>query len=189
MNALTVPEKSTLHELEGVIESGLKTFVDVGLALVKIRDARLYRAGFKTFEEYCKERWGMSRIHAFRMIQAAGIAEMLPTGNKPESERQARPLTRLDPEDQPKAWSAATEKAAEENRPVTAKDVEVEVNRIINPEQEQEKQEVVVLDAVAIADKAIFYMTQIGPRMKRKEEAMEKVIAFCNKQIKAWRKA
>jgi hypothetical protein len=38
-----------------------------GLALLEIRDQRLYReAGYRTFEEYCKERWGWSICHVNR---------------------------------------------------------------------------------------------------------------------------
>jgi hypothetical protein len=41
--------------------------IDVGLALLEIRDQRLYReAGYRTFEEYCKERWGWSICHVNR---------------------------------------------------------------------------------------------------------------------------
>jgi len=56
---------------------GLATFVEVGQALMKIRDARLYRETHETFESYCRERWGWSRRHANRTIQAAEVAGVL----------------------------------------------------------------------------------------------------------------
>lgn len=92
-------ESSRLTELETVIEHGLKTFVDVGNALLEIRDSRLYRAEHGTFEDYCRDRWGMSRIHAHRMIEAASVtSNLLPIGNiLPANEAQARPLTQLPP--------------------------------------------------------------------------------------------
>ena len=41
----------------------------------------------------------MSRIHAHRMIDAATVAEnLLPIGNIPATESQARPLAQLEPE-------------------------------------------------------------------------------------------
>ena len=55
---LVESERSELLQHEQVIEKGLKTFVDVGNALLAIRDKRLYRQGFGTFEDYCKDRWG-----------------------------------------------------------------------------------------------------------------------------------
>lgn len=86
-----------LMECERVIERGLNTFVEVGAALLEIRDNRLYSDGYNTFEHYCRERWGMSRIHAHRLIEAADVTNnLLPMGNiLPTSERQARPLAGL----------------------------------------------------------------------------------------------
>jgi hypothetical protein len=50
-----------------------------------------------TFEEYCRERWGMSRIHAYRLIESAAVVgNLLPIGTSlPTTESQARPLTTL----------------------------------------------------------------------------------------------
>lgn len=40
---VSTEERNELAQHEGVIERGLKTFVDVGNALLAIRDKRLYR--------------------------------------------------------------------------------------------------------------------------------------------------
>ena len=135
IKSLTDVELSTLDKHEAVIKRGLNTFADVGNALLAIRDGRLYREQHGTFEDYCRERWGMSRIHAHRMIDAARVCDVLPIGNKPTSESQARPLARLPAEKQPEAWEAASNKAKEESRPVTARDVEVEVEKRTEKEQ------------------------------------------------------
>ena len=92
-----VIERSHLAELEAVIERGQQTFIDVGNALMEIRDQRLYRATHATFEAYCKERWGWSRISAYRHIEAAEAVALLPIGNKPSSESVARELVPLSP--------------------------------------------------------------------------------------------
>ena len=65
--------------------------------------------GGKTFEDYCREQWNMSRIHAHRMIEAAYVTNnLLPTGNiLPTNERQARPLASLEPAEQVEAWRLA----------------------------------------------------------------------------------
>ncbi len=55
---------ATLADLEAVIGRGLDTFVEVGLALGAIHERRLYRATHSTFEDYCRERWGMDRTYA-----------------------------------------------------------------------------------------------------------------------------
>lgn len=122
-DSLTVTERIELAQHEAVIERGLQTFVEVGQALLAIRDGRLYRQDHATFEDYCRERWGMSRVHAHRTIEAALVAEnLLPMGNIPTNERQARPLTALEPDEQREVWQEAVETAP--NGRVTAKHVE-----------------------------------------------------------------
>jgi hypothetical protein len=82
-------------------------FVEVGNALLSIRDNRLYRITHRTFEAYCKGKWGMKKSHAYRLIDAASVAVNLsPMGDnpKPTSERQVRLLTKLEPEQQKTAW-------------------------------------------------------------------------------------
>lgn len=113
-NALTLSEAEQLQTLEAVIEQGIQTFVDVGQALVTIRDRRLYRSQHDTFEEYCKERWGFKRAQAYRMIGAAQVvANLSPIGDTllPANEAQARPLVGLPAEWQREAWQRAVETA------------------------------------------------------------------------------
>ena len=54
---LTKTETASLTDCEQVIERGMATFVDVGRALLQIRDKRLYRGTHASFDAYCKERW------------------------------------------------------------------------------------------------------------------------------------
>jgi hypothetical protein len=87
---------ASLPELEDVIARGLETFVEVGGALMAIRDRRLYRETHSTFEAYCRDKWSMSRTHANRTIKAAVIAgELAPIGAIPANEAQARELGRI----------------------------------------------------------------------------------------------
>src|SRR5690606_32485692 len=105
---LTVAEADQLADCEAVIAKGLQTFIEVGQALLTIRDNRLYRTSYGTFEEYCRKTWGMSKTHANRVIDSAEVAEVLTpmgvTGERqarelgttvPTSERQARELAPL----------------------------------------------------------------------------------------------
>jgi hypothetical protein len=126
--ALTVAEKTQLEQSEAVIASGLVTFADVGRDLLKIRDGRLYKVGFSTFEAYCKARWDMGKAHAYRLIEAANVVSSLsPMGDKPTNERQVRALVTVPMEERQGVWTAATERAKEAGRPVTAADVKKEV--------------------------------------------------------------
>ncbi|MEX2673389.1 MAG: hypothetical protein WD294_14915 [Phycisphaeraceae bacterium] len=70
-------------------------------SLAAIRDQKLYRAGYKTFEAYCEKRWGFKRAQAYRLIESAEVFENVSPGrqNGPEFEKHARPLASL-PKDQ-----------------------------------------------------------------------------------------
>ena len=106
--------------LEQRIKKGLNTFIEVGVALMEIRERKLYRLRHERFQDYCRERWGIKRAHAYRLISAVEVLDNLsPTGDTPKTERQVRPLTTLtDPDDQRAAWQAASEAAASEGRKV-----------------------------------------------------------------------
>lgn len=122
---LSRPEVARLSELETTIAQGLNTFVEVGSALASIRDSRLYRADYDTFEDYCGERWGMKRARAYQLIEAATAVENLSTNvDRPRNEAHVRPLTRLEPDDQREAWTRANEIATVEGTPVRARHVE-----------------------------------------------------------------
>lgn len=122
--------RDELASNESVIERGKQTFVEVGLALMAIRDGRGYRFEYGTFEDYCQRRWQFSRIQAHRLIDAAGITRnLLPIGNRlPATESQARPLAALEPEQQREAWQRAVETAPEGK--VTAAHVQSVVDAI-----------------------------------------------------------
>ena len=116
-------DANRLGQLEKVIESGLEAFVSVGSALLEIRDKRLYRSTHATFEEYCRQRWDMSRSYVHRIIDATEFAEnLLPIGNKPNLESHVRPILTLPKEQQVDAWEQAVRTAPEGK--VTAKHVE-----------------------------------------------------------------
>jgi hypothetical protein len=108
-SALSAAEIEALTKAETTIDCGLKTFVMVGRALCDIRDGKLYREKFKTFEDYCREKWDIDRTYAYRLIGASEASEnLLPIGNiLPTNEAQARPLTSLPPEQQREAWKEA----------------------------------------------------------------------------------
>lgn len=127
---LSPAEVQSLAHYEQIIEQGRKTFVEVGQALVVIRDQRLYRQSYSTFEEYLERRWDMSRPQGYRMIEAAVVFENLsPIGDiVPVNEAQARPLAALPPEQQREAWQEAVETTPPSG--ITAKHVQATVKRI-----------------------------------------------------------
>jgi len=149
---LTSPEKSWLRTLEDKIEKNLKGFYELGNALAKIRDNRLYRGEYRTFEQYCRVRWDFTRRHADHLIGSYKVIDNLnensssqkslnethgsrpPNENSssqiiPINEAQARPLTRLSKPLQIEAWQKAV--AAADGQ-VTAKHVKQAVAEIMD---------------------------------------------------------
>jgi hypothetical protein len=93
-----------LAELELVIERGLQTFVEVGNALMEIRDNRLYP--HPTFDEYCQDRWGWKQRQAYNYIETSRVVQNLHLNAKEApSLTQAVELSRL-PEDQRRELAA-----------------------------------------------------------------------------------
>lgn len=105
---LTEAESADLEHLEAVIDQGLQTFYLTGAALATIRDTRLYRQNHATFEDYCRDRWGMVRRNADFLIGAAGVVKNIENHGSqilPANERQARPLDlRTPPPRSPSSW-------------------------------------------------------------------------------------
>jgi hypothetical protein len=112
---LSPSEVDALTHAEAIIERGLKTFFEVGSALIRIRDLELYRIEHRTFEAYCADRWGMSRPRAYELMNASQVVSAIADTTTeqadfqmPQNEAQARPLTRLkDPAQQREAWERA----------------------------------------------------------------------------------
>jgi hypothetical protein len=114
-NELTDEEEKERLRLERVVE---RSFYEAGKALQQLRDRKLYRSSHKTFEEYCKDRFGYSsRRQPDLLIEAAAIVDNLSEKCDPmdlvlpTNERQVRPLAKLEPEEQGEAWLLSVEKA------------------------------------------------------------------------------
>ncbi|WP_347242351.1 hypothetical protein [Nostoc sp. FACHB-892] len=104
-----------------------RAFFEARKALTELRDRRLYRSTHKTFEDYCRDHFGHSRQQSNYLIAADGIYENLTTigcqkvanenlttnGSQilPTSERQVRPMTKLEPQEQQEVWLTAVELA------------------------------------------------------------------------------
>lgn len=110
---LTAMERSALTHAEATIEHGLNSFLEVGDALAKVRESKLYREDFGTFDAYCSERWGISDSRARQLIGAAQTVTNV-TGlgaPAPASEGQARELAGLTPEAAAEVMVEATQAA------------------------------------------------------------------------------
>ena len=142
MEILNIDESHELERCEVVIKQGLQTFIEVGQALMTIKEKRLYRIGYKTFEDYCVEKWSISRPRAFQLIEAANVISGLSTivDILPKTESQVRPLTSLEPEIQKQVWSEVVKTHGDN---ITAPKVQTVVNdwKPINQEIKEIKSE------------------------------------------------
>jgi hypothetical protein len=99
------------------------------MALLKVRDGRLYRLSHGTFEDYCRDRWEMTDRRARQLMSAAEVVTNVNSGTMvPVTERQARPLTPLPAPVQREAWARAVESAP--NGKPTARIVEAAVAEV-----------------------------------------------------------
>ncbi len=159
--SLTSDEISWLNGLEAKIAKSIVGFYEVGFALIKIKDNRLYRDKYKTFEEYCRERWAFETSYANRLIKASYVIDNLKSDDDgfkndhdadqgqivpvrtnwphdvvssklPTTESQVRPLSKLPNDMQKKAWQLALNSAGDKR--VTAKDVSRAVSKVSDKE-------------------------------------------------------
>ena len=65
-----------------------------------------------TFEDYCRERWGMKRNRAYQLMRTATVFEnvsnLIQTSTR---EAHMEPLTKLEPEKQKEVWKEAVKTA------------------------------------------------------------------------------
>lgn len=113
MTALTPVERHKLNDLEGIIEKGLQTFVEVGASLALIREQKLHRETHETFEAYVEARWGWTASRARQLIGAAEAVRSIEsvTTVTPTNEAQARELAPVPAEHRAEVWQEAVEKS------------------------------------------------------------------------------
>lgn len=107
---LTEQEATLLNECEAVVSKGIKAFKEVWGALLEIRNSKLYRKEFRTFDDYCVIKWGLSKNYVNKNIKALDTLNNLGTiVPKTVTESQLRPLTNLEPEMQRQVMKEAQE--------------------------------------------------------------------------------
>jgi len=87
-----------LETLEGTVRTGLKSFIEVGDALTKIREGNGFKLrGFDSFDNYVEKTFGFSVRHGQRLIAAAETARHIErlTGETPANESVTREINRV----------------------------------------------------------------------------------------------
>lgn len=134
-----VTDFKELEKLELTIKQGLQVFYEVGEALAKIRDRKLYKQlNYHDFQTYLKERWQMGKTQAYRLINSVEVVKNIsseksvPHGGQklPTSERVARELGKVSPDKQAEAWAEAIRVSKKEDP--TTSEVKAVVDEIKN---------------------------------------------------------
>lgn len=135
---LTINEKAEFDKLCLVVDDGLKSFLAVGSALFEIKGKRLYRQTHTNFDDFVREKWGISRDRADQLIKAAEVKSEMPTNGRNseiassiENERQLRELSRLGTEDIPEALDKIKEFCEESGKKPTAKVIKSVVDEML----------------------------------------------------------
>ncbi|MEO0927031.1 MAG: hypothetical protein AAFY63_14280 [Cyanobacteria bacterium J06643_13] len=134
--SLTTEEEGDRLHLERKVE---RAFYEAGMALMQLRDRRLYRSTHATFEDYCRDRFDYVRRRSYQLIDAAKIYNNLSEKCEqivhilPTREGQVRPMSQLNAEEQVLAWETAVEEAG--GKVPTGKIVKDVVQRIKDKER------------------------------------------------------
>jgi hypothetical protein len=110
-----------LQELEQHIYDGMQQtmsgFIEVGAALLEVRQAKLYESAYHSFDEYCRKRWRIGRNYADKFIGAYDVVRRLREYNCtafPTSESVARMLKGLSDDRLLEVWRQALEEFGDE---------------------------------------------------------------------------
>jgi hypothetical protein len=141
MNELSTVDINRLERLEDTIRKGLKSFIEVGLALAEIQRGQLYRAQYESFEEYCQERWQFTASRGRQLVGAVSAIATLPDElPRPANAAQAEALARIaDEQRRTEVWGIAVQRASAEGRLPTAREIgeiDIELGDIFGDEED-----------------------------------------------------
>ncbi len=127
----TIIAGTTLNEAEAlelskciqIIRKGLSNFIEVGSALMKIRDLQLFRSSAPSFEAFCRASLGMSKQYSYSLMACSDVVHTLESraefaGRLPQNEAQARPLKPLEGEVLVDTWKEVLEQSGV--KPITS---------------------------------------------------------------------
>lgn len=132
---LTAAQSARKAELEGIVSNHIASFRIAGDALAEIAVERLWVDEFDTFKEYLDEKWGMSQSRAYQLMDAAKTAKLIQPMVELTSERAARALTGLSPEQKVTVAKRVGKKLCKTRGKgkVTSRIIEAEVVAVVGP--------------------------------------------------------
>lgn len=134
MTTLDVHPKLTKDEARALTEEIRSDFIRLPQKILLAYRGEIWTAlGYESFREWGTQEYGIAKTQVYQLLNYARVEESLSAiAEKPLNEAQARELAPL--VDQPEAlrevFASATEAAKAEGKPLTARHIEVEVERI-----------------------------------------------------------
>jgi hypothetical protein len=199
---LTVSEKGELRKLETTIEKGMQSFFEVGSALMKIRDSRLYRDQWKTFEAYCEDRFDLSRRRAYQLIESVktvervdlctsgtqkSVSDIIPT------ERAARAIAQVPEQELQEVLDEVVEQHKTTGEPVTAKTIKEAAKKVADKKPEATKSEQIELNRKAAIQhsKQLIWLVDAMNGLKRDRDNHSKLhaawVTVCDTLREGWK--
>lgn len=131
--------KTRLESLEQQVKQGFKGFVQAATAMREIKESKIYKNEYGTWENYLKVRWGYSDGWWRKLQRSYSVVknlENVTTGNVlPSSERQARELAPLEPEQQVEVWEKVTDRHGPNG--ITAAKIKAVKQELLEPKVEE----------------------------------------------------
>lgn len=146
LSPLSIDEQERLSVCERIIDEGLATFMAVGNALIEIRHSKLYREKYRTFEVYCRNRFGIKRQRAYELMGAAEVVNSLqqPAVSEisdndiaypmPERESHANALSSIPKDERLKVWQQVNETSQQTGKTITANMIQSVAQQSLSPE-------------------------------------------------------
>ena len=90
----------------------LQSWIEVGEALIEIRDSRLYKVEARTFEEYCRSKFRLEKSRVHQLMSGSRIVTSLDLGSSTKvevTETAIREIAKVEPERRQEIFDKATE--------------------------------------------------------------------------------
>jgi hypothetical protein len=176
-----VERSEQLKAEEEIIRRGAKAFVEMGNALARIRDRKLYLPEFASFEAYVEAKFDFTKQRASQLIIASDrhriLADRVDPEKLPSTERGMRALMQV-PEDQ---MVAVLEEAGKDGDP-SAEKISKAREKIVPPKSSKAPKAKVMKwsDALSLGKKWATLLAACKPEAITSEESQELKLVFAD---------
>ena len=180
MDDITLPESARLIELEKVVVAGLQSWIEVGEALIEIRDSRLYRIEAGTFEEYCQSKFKIQKSYVYQLMTGSKVARDL-SATADVSQKAIREIAKVAPEKRQEVFEKATATAS--GHVPTAREIKQVVEIVEAEESPKQVKPKLHNKGLSLWNQAKALLDQIHPHDLSREDAMKEAISYATKRL------